>query len=139
MKRALLVVLLGIVGCNQDRVGYIDVQRAVNECVDGKRAIAAMQAAEQARRQVKAPELSDEQWTKQQQAKQREGQQQIVTLMRGILPEMLKARRLSALRSMDGMVAVEPSLDFTDELIRRYDAIAGGDKAAELAAAKAKV
>lgn len=128
-------------------VGYADLQRAVNECADGKKAVAELQADEQARMKAEkdfdaasAARAKDkakpapaaiptrEQWAQQIQAKQAEKTGPIVVRMRRILASIAKARKLTAIAPAQSMVFVSPSLDLTEELVRRYDAGDGVDQ-----------
>lgn len=146
-------------------VGYVDVDRALNECSDGKRVISELQAAQGAREKAKADHEAarvaaakakkpapvalptDDQFAQQQTAKFNEGMKPIAARMLRILPAIMKARKLSALAPAKSMVYVDPRADVTDELVKRYDrgegrdavAAAGQDLKAENAALKAKL
>lgn len=149
---AAVLVLFASTARADERTGYVNIPRAINECRDGKKAIAEFQADVEARQKALAevdaarkakktpPYLQpDEQWRKQQTDKGQAASDRITARLLRILPAIAKARRLSIIAPAQTMVYVVPSLDLTDELVRRYDAGEGDDRAAELAAAKAKV
>jgi len=125
-----------------DRTGYVNLPRAINECADGKKAIADLaneNAAREKAKASKAPVTSDADWNAQQQRKAQEANDRISARMMRIIPKIAEARKLTTVAAAPLYVA--PRLDLTDELIRRYDAgeWTGQDKAAALAEAKAKV
>ncbi len=140
---AIALPLALLAACGPNPVGYVDVQRALNECADGKRVISELEAAKAARQAARAAgplAQSDEEWNAHQQARRAEAVKPIAARMAIIVPAVLRFKKLSALAPTQSMAFVPPELDVTDELIRRYDAGEGrDDKAAELAAARAKV
>lgn len=144
MKRALLVIAVVMLSACEPVVAFVDIDRAMNECSDGKNLHSELRAFDEARQRAKAaPPLniqSDDEWQAQRQAKINAAAPLILARIRRILPAVAKARRVGSLGAMSTVVYVRPELDATAELVRRYDAGEGvEDKSAELAAARAKV
>jgi Skp family chaperone for outer membrane proteins len=163
MPKVWLLVLFLLVptAARAAEVGYIDLARVVQECADGRKVIAELQANEAARSKAKADyeaakaaaakenrptpaalAQTDQQWQQDQNRKGKQTSDEITARVLRILPAIAKARKLSAVAPRQSMLFVSPAaVDVTAEVVRRIDAGEGrgDDKAAELEAARARV
>jgi Skp family chaperone for outer membrane proteins len=134
---AILVLLSSPFARAEERTGYVDQRRAMNECADGKKTIAELNAADEARAKAKATALaakkplapSDEQWEAQQKEKAGAAAEAIRTRLPVIYRAVLKARKLTTVRDSGSVLVFDPSLDLTAEVIRRLDAGEGKTEA----------
>ncbi len=175
LAMAFLTAAVPAVARAQQKVGYVDLQRALNEVEEGKAAKASLkkefdqkqkalddrksefdrlrtdfekQAAvmsEEARR-TKQGELERKgqelqgffvQMQKELSDREREVTRGIYDKMHGIVREIAEAEGLSLVVTAEALVYAAPSLDITNELVRKYNArFKGGGAAPAAAAAK---
>lgn len=161
MRNALLLVLpilllTASTARAEDRVGFLDADRAIRECADGKKAIADTKAATQAREKERADRdaavleakkakkpapaplmLTDEQWQSQQVQREQGVSNGVFVRIKRILPAVRKARKLTSIAPMP--FDVDPDRDVTAEVIKRLDAGEGRDAVAVAADEAAKL
>jgi outer membrane protein len=180
LSAALAVALLAAgapaVAHAQQKVGYVDLQRALNEVEEGKAAKAALKKefdsrqkalderktefdrlrtdfekqatvmSEEARRtkqgdlERKGGELQSffVQMQKELSDRERETTRGIYDKMHGIVREIADAESLSMVVAAEALVFAAPSLDITNELVRKYNARFKGGGAAAPAKAEKK-
>jgi outer membrane protein len=146
------------------RIGYVDLQRAVNETEDGKKASAEIKAdtdakvkvleqhdeaikkAEAAKekpealqaRRLKAAQLR-QQYVEQIGQRERESTAKIAERLIRVLNSIGTARKLSIVQAPAMLYRGPGVVDITDEAIKRYNAGEGRETAEELARARAEV
>jgi Skp family chaperone for outer membrane proteins len=143
-------------------VGFIDLDRAIRESSDGKKAIAETQEAEKAHAKAKAdyeaaeaaaakdkkpapkPIATDDAVKAQNNQREQGVANMVFSRIKVILPAVAKARKLSGITHQ--MLWASPGIDVTAEVVKRYDAgewrtaVADADALkAENAALKAKL
>ncbi len=121
----------------EERVAYVDQSRAINECAEGKKVIAELGADRDARDKARAEAAKakkaltpiDDAWTAGEQQKASAAEQGIRARLRRVAESVRKAKKLAAVRDASTVLAFDPSLDLTAEVIRRLDAGEGKDPA----------
>lgn len=138
------VLLIATTTARAESAAYVDLDQAANECMDGKKLDADLKdlraAYDKSVAQAKAAKKSGPELptlTAQEKAKRDEAAGRIYPRLGRILMKMVKARRLDVLRSKAGLVYVDPKLDLTAELVKRYDAGEENDPSASAAEIKA--
>jgi Skp family chaperone for outer membrane proteins len=137
MSRTILALLLLLAPAvvYADALGFVNSERAISDCVDGKKAIADLKADQAAREKTVADAKAarktiappDDQWRAQQERKRQAAVEKIGPRVVALVKKIAQAKHLSAV--LPAPVYASPkAVDITDEVIRRYDAGEGKDE-----------
>src|SRR6266700_2270717 len=106
------------------KLGYVDLQRALNETEDGRKAKANLKKVFD----QKQKELDEQQELS---AKEQEATGKIFERMNRIISKIAQAENFTMIfdKTQSAVLFAKPHLDLTNELIRRYNSGEGADKA----------
>jgi Skp family chaperone for outer membrane proteins len=138
---AILIVLLVPAAARASGTGYLDTDRAISECADGKRAVSEAQAQFDAcQKKTDSAKPDVEKCQKDVNKRWGELAQAIGQKVKGAVPAVAKRRGFAVVQAA---VWATPALDITDDVIKAVDAAAatpGPDaKDQEIARLKAQI